>query len=276
MTGTPLFFFERQRAANATRPPRRDQVGGSRRSGSEYLYYTVSHQRPGSSKVVPRWHRSATRTGLAAAPDRRPGPADHAGGLICPAARRGGRGGAVTTRPSATLRLACHQLRGRAVMYRAGGRLRAPAGTSRRLGALQSKTLGWTWRGCPCRGRICCPSLVDGRADAGCSGRASSRQAGRADSPHPMRLPRFGAPSAPETPITSALGLRVQADRGRRLDQPTWLSRDVRRAVTVPFTSRGSSTFFGEMLAALQEAGDVTAMVDDDVRVRPPGRLAEL
>jgi polar amino acid transport system substrate-binding protein len=179
----------------------------------------------------------------------------------------------VTTRPEPTLRLAC--------INSAAAPLFEPAGADGRrrgyepaVGALLAETLGWdlAWVYLPWAEML--PSLGDGRADAVLCGQSiiPTRQA-VADFTAPYAVFHESVLVRAGEAVTSPEGLRGKRIAAIASSTNMALAETFDEAVTVPFSGE-SGDVFGEMLAALR-AGDVDAVVDDDVVFVPLAGSAE-
>jgi polar amino acid transport system substrate-binding protein len=169
--------------------------------------------------------------------------------------------------PVTTLRLACINSAATPPFERpgAGGRR---LGYEPAVGALLADTLGWDleWVYLPRAGML--PSLDDGRADAVLCGQSivPTRQA-VADFTGPYAVFHESVLVRAGDLVTSPEGLRGKRVAATAGSTSLALAETFDEAVTVPFSGE-SGDVSGEMLAALR-AGDVDAVVDDDVAFVP-------
>jgi polar amino acid transport system substrate-binding protein len=177
----------------------------------------------------------------------------------------------VTTGPATALRLAC--------VNPAAPRFWRPDADGRRgfepsVGALLADTLGWdlAWVYLPRAEML--PALDDGRADAVLCGQSivPTRQA-VADFTRPYAVFHESVLVRSGEPVTSPEGLRGKRVAAIAASTNMALAETFDEAVTVPFDGDADDVF-GDMLAALR-AGDVDAVVDDDVVFVPLAGSAE-
>ena len=175
--------------------------------------------------------------------------------------------------PVTTLRLACINSAAAPLFERpgAGGRR---IGYEPAVGALLADTLGWDleWVYLPWAGML--PSLDDGRADAVLCGQriVPTRQA-VADFTGPYAVFHESVLVRAGDVVTSPEGLRGRRVAAIARSTSLALAETFDEAVTVPFGGE-SDDVLGDMLAALR-AGDVDAVVDDDVVFVPLADSAE-
>lgn len=172
-----------------------------------------------------------------------------------------------------TLRLACVNSAAAPLFERAGADGRR-LGYEPAVGALLAETLGWdlAWVYLPWAEML--PSLDDGRADAVLCGQSiiPTRQA-FADFTRPYAVFNESVLVRAGDPVTSPDGLRGKRVAAIAESTNMALAETFDEAVTVPFGGQ-SDDVFGDMLAALR-AGDVDAVVDDDVVFVPLAGSAE-
>lgn len=179
----------------------------------------------------------------------------------------------MTTRSMTTLRLACVNSAAAPLFELADADGRR-AGYEPAVGALLAETLGWelAWVYLPWAEML--PSLDDGRADAVLCGQGiiPTRQA-LADFTAPYAVFDESVLVRAGDPVTSPEGLRGKRVAAIAASTNMALAETFDGAVTVPFGG-DSGDVFGDMLAALR-AGDVDAVVDDDVVFVPLADSAE-
>jgi polar amino acid transport system substrate-binding protein len=172
-----------------------------------------------------------------------------------------------------TLRLACINSAA-APLFELGGADGRRLGYEPAVGALLAETLGWdlAWVYLPWAQLL--PSLDDGRADAVLCGQSiiPTRQA-VADFTAPYAVFHESVLVRAADPVTSAEGLRGKRVAAIAASTNMALAETFDEAVTVAFGGE-SDDVFGDMLAALR-AGDVDAVVDDDVVFVPLAGSAE-
>lgn len=179
----------------------------------------------------------------------------------------------MTTSPVTTLRLACVNSAAAPLFERAGAGGRR-LGYEPAVGTLLAETLGWdlAWVYLPWAEML--PSLDNGRADAVLCGQSiiPTRQA-VADFTQPYAVFHESVLVRAGDPVTSPDGLRGKRVAAIAASTNMALAETFDEAVTVPFGGQ-SDDVFGDMLAALR-AGDVDAVVDDDVVFVPLAGSAE-